>query len=357
MLAPAGICSIVADLIKDIADLFFKHTVEHLVEKEVDSVLTSFISDDANKIIDSIPLDIPLPFKAPFDIADIEFALTDAPAFETGYIGIGLAGDIVNAKTKAAAPFPAPAIPAFSNSSSEHFLQLFLSPYVIESAVWTYQQAGLVNYTVKHSVIPASFPVQLNTSDLAVVAPAIKTDFPNEWVDLRLAMPEGLKATVGVTPAKGVSIAVPLHLEFNPISGSGATKNAFTLGCNFTGAMALRAETNSTTGYPMIQGDLSYLDCPLSLVSSNVGTVNAGLAKTLVDLVFTDVITPLVNVLLKTGIPLPTIDGLTFTDLEIINGNNYVLVATDFTYKPTSDEAAFAPLLGAPSIALRGSRQ
>merc|ERR1719378_1794432 len=66
-----GICSIVADLIKDIADTFFKKTVDHLVEKEVDSVLGTFISNDANKIINSIPLDIPLPFKAPYDIADI----------------------------------------------------------------------------------------------------------------------------------------------------------------------------------------------------------------------------------------------------------------------------------------------
>jgi len=354
----AGICGFVANLIKSVANIFFKSKVEHLVEKEVQSVLSTFISNDANHIISTIPLEIPLPFKAPFNIADIIFSLTEQPTFAPGYIGIGVAGDIVNSKTKAPAPFPAPTIPAFSNSSSAHFMQLFLSPYVIESAIWTYQQAGLVDYTVKHTIVPASFPIQLDTTALALVAPGIAAKFPNEWVDMRLVMPEGHKATVGVTPAKGVSISVPLHLEFNPVSDAGASQNAFTLGCNFTGAMALHANVNSTTGFPMIQGALSYLECPLSVVGSNVGAVDAGLAKGLVDFVLHDAITPLVNVLLGVGIPLPSMGGVNLRDVRLINGNGYMLLATDFTYHPTLAHERIVygrPLLGAPApSSLRG---
>ncbi len=341
----AGICSIVADLIKDIADTFFKKTVDHLVEKEIDSVLGTFISNDANKIINSIPLDIPLPFKAPYDISDIDFTLSDSPAFETGYIGIDVVGAVVNAQTKAPAPFPAPTIPAFSSSSAAHYIQLFLSPYVLESAVWTFQQAGLVKFNVKHTLIPASFPVQLNTTDLALIAPGIKTAFPNDWVDIEVTMPLSDKATITASPA-GVAASVPLQLEFNAVTASG-DKNAFVLGCDFDGDILLTAETNSTTGFPMIAGNLSYLKCPLSVVSSNVGTVSPGLAAALVDLILGDIITPLVNVLLKVGIPLPTVDGLTFTQLELINGNGYVQLATDFTYTPTAAQEEPA-LLGAP---------
>ncbi|KAA0177462.1 hypothetical protein FNF27_01239 [Cafeteria roenbergensis] len=325
-----GVCGFVAKLINGIASLFFKNKVNHMIEKEVSSVLSQFINNDANAIISAIPLDIPLPVKAPYNIADVDFHLANAPAFDTGYMGMDVVGSIVNSKTKAPAPFPAPTIPAWSNASAAHFLQIFLSPYVLESAVWTYQQAGLMEYTVKHTAIPAGFPVQLNTDALALIAPGIKTAFPGDFVDLQITMPQGKKATITASPA-GVAASVPLNIEFNAVTASG-DKNAFVLGCDFDGAIALKAETNSTTGFPMITGNLSYLKCPLSVVSSNVGAVDPGLADVLLNFVFSGLVTPFVNVLLNVGLPLPTTKGLTFRNFRLINGNGYVMVATDFTY-------------------------
>lgn len=347
-----GICGFVANLIKDIADFFFKSSVEHLVENEIDSILTSFINTDANNILNSIPIDIPLPLHPPYDIAELEFSLTDNPTFASGYIGADIEGGVVNKATKTPAPFPAPSIPTFVNSSADHYIQIFLSPYVIESAVWVYQQAGLANATVHHDLIPASFPVQLNTTDLAIIAPGIKTSFPNDWVDIGIKVPEGTKANVTSSPSAGVALNVPLQLEFNAETTSG-DKNAFTLGCTFSGAIALTAVLNASSGYPMIAGNLSYLECPLQVLSSNVGAVNPGLAKDLVNFVLADVIVPLVNDVLTIGIPLPTLDGLTFRDVDIVNGDGYVLVATDFTYNPSS---LSTPALTAPMpVALRGA--
>jgi hypothetical protein len=234
---------------------------------------------------------------------------------------------------------------------------------VIESAVWVYQQAGLTNATVHHDLIPASFPVQLNTTDLAAVAPGIKTAFPNDWVDIAINIPAGLKANVTASPANGVALNVPLNLEFNAETATGE-QNAFVLACDFGGAIDLTAVLNASTGYPMISGNLSYLDCPLTVQSSKVGTVNPTLAQDLVNLVLGKIIVPLVNVVLTIGIPLPTIDGLNFNNVELINGDGYVLVATDFTYSPSAETVASitqspvppSPLQAAfPVSALRGS--
>lgn len=352
----SGICGFVADLIKDIADLFFKSSVEHLVENEIDSILSGFINTDANAILNSIPIDLPLPLKAPYNIADLEFALTDDPVFETGYIGADIEGGVVNSVTKTPAPFPAPTIPNFVASSAAHYIQIFLSPFVIESAVWVYQQAGLTNATVHHDLIPSSFPVQLNTTDLAAIAPGIKTAFPNDWVDIAINIPVGEKANVSSNPTTGVALSVPLNLAFNADTTTGE-QNAFVLACEFGGAIDLTAVLNASSGYPMISGKLSYLQCPLTVESSKVGTVNPSLAQDLVDLVLGSIIVPLVNEVLTIGIPLPTIDGLNFNNVELINGDGYVLVATDFTYSPSTIAAAVRALPAPIMAALRGSAQ
>jgi hypothetical protein len=50
-----------------------------------------------------------------------------------------------------------------------------------------------------------------------------------------------------------------------------------------------------------------------------------------VDLVFTGVLIPVVNALLASGIPLPSLAGLTLTDTTLTLGTDNLMLATDFT--------------------------
>jgi hypothetical protein len=329
-----GICGFVANIIKDVVDFFFKNWVNGLVDKEVTSVLQSFINDDANKILAGIPTTIPLHLKAPFDIAEIVFNMTGNPDYGSGFIGLDLLGAIVNTATQQPAPFPSPAIPHFSADSADHYVEIFLSPYVFESGFWVFQQAGLLHYTVNHNIIPSTFPIQLNTTAISIIAPGVVSKFPNEWFEIELVFPANGPPSVNASTS-GISAAAPVQLAFNALTDSGP-QNAFTLACEFTTALELSVVLNETSGYPAIAGNLSYLECPLSLYNTSVGSVSYQLAAALVDFVLGDVLTPLANVVLHTGIPLPTTDGLTFTNTEIVYGNGYAMAATDFTYSPPS---------------------
>lgn len=353
-----GICGFVANLIKDIIDLFFQNSVAHEIESMVDSTITDFVNTDANQILSKVDLDLPLPLHAPYNISEIRFDLTDNPSFGSSYVGVDLLGDVVNKQNPQTAPFTPPDIPAFSNTSAGLYLELFLSPYVLESAVWTYQQAGLTSYTIKPTVLPASFPVQLNTTDIGLLmAPGLMTKYPDDWMDIVLSVPSGVKANVDATTS-GISASIPIDLGFNAITPSGDA-NAFTLGCNLTTSLDLDVVLNGTmAGNPLITGNLTYLECPLELVNSNVGAVHFTAAKSLVDFLLGDVVVPFVNLVLNVGVPIPTMDGLTFTDTAIVLGNGYVMVGSDFAYAPPAwveamlagQEASAAPLLGSPRL-------
>ena len=69
-----------------------------------------------------------------------------------------------------AAPFQPPDLPPYDAALGSQDLQLLVSPYVLESALWVYWAAGLLQITI---------PSPLDTSALASIAPDIKQFFPN----------------------------------------------------------------------------------------------------------------------------------------------------------------------------------
>ena len=57
-----------------------------------------------------------------------------------------------------------------------------------------------------------------------------------------------------------------------------------------------------------------------------------------VDILFTDVVVPLVNDIFGNGFPFPTVDGLQLANSTIMYGNQFITLGSDFTYTPTAGE-------------------
>lgn len=71
---------------------------------------------------------------------------------------------------------------------------------------------------------------------------------------------------------------------------------------------------NKNIIYSFIPGNLTYIKGEFYLINSNVGEFSTVALDDILNLLFTNGILPAVNEELRSGIPLPAIPGVTFTD-------------------------------------------
>lgn len=70
------------------------------------------------------------------------------------------------------------------------------------------------------------------------------------------------------------------------------------------------------------------------LLQSNVGPVYVALAQGLISALLTDALVPLLNAILRAGLPIPALDGLALANTTIAFGSGYSLLATDVVHAP-----------------------
>ncbi|RYG56881.1 hypothetical protein EON66_01790 [archaeon] len=251
---------------------FITRTVKSGVSSAFTSVLTDFIRTDLNKLLLNVPLTLPLHVSAPYNIAAIRFGLTQNPTFTAQYMGAALQGDIVPIANPVAPPLTPSTIPPFNAASGSRYLQMHMSSYTALSAVYTYYHAGLMHRAVDSSSIPLGLN---NTRGFALIAPGFASAYPNHAVSLNLvasSMP-----AIGISPS-GVNITLPVNIEFIV---EGANTVAFTLQAVTQLDAAVHVGPDSS-GTLAISAVLQYLSSHISVVSSNVGSVNAGLLQSYV---------------------------------------------------------------------------
>jgi len=188
-------------------------------------------------------------------------------------------------------------------------------------------------------VVPASLPIALNTTDLAAAAPQLLLEYPGMWVDVNVSLASKVSVNFAHNPAQFTApIALDFIVEDTAAPGVGPDgfkpTSVFTLGCNMSTALSVGIQRS---GYNQtLRGNLSYIECPVHVVSSNVGPVTDGLLKTVVDVLLPDVILPALNILFNTGLPLPHATGLNITDTVLDFDQGFVDLGTDFTWNPNA---------------------
>jgi len=328
-----------AGLLGDLLNLLtglFKGHLESSLNSEVCNVVNNYINNDANAILDKYTLTLPINAPAPYNIAEAVFTLTDTPTVAASYLSVDMTGEVVNTAHPTNPPYQAPNLPPFDAANANHMVQLFLSPWIVETGAYVFYQANLMSATISSSMIPASSPIKLNTSDFSVLAPLLYKEYPDMGMSIDLSV-DGIPAMIAATT--GLNVTMPLRFGFNVLSPKG-TEPAFVLNCTL--ATALDATIDNT--YPTsVVGQMRYLACPLEFVSSTVGAVQAGLLAGLIDVLIPSVALPAINKVLEKGFPLPVVQGLTFVNPELVFGAGYLLVATDVNFNPALSGVADRP--------------
>jgi hypothetical protein len=316
----------------------FKSLIENAIKSALDgqvgSAIASFINEDVNKELSGLNLDLAIAAPPPFDIAEARFGFVANPVINPTFIGVQMQGDVVPLATpNASLPIPPPSLPPFSSSSDgELYIEAFISSYTLVSAAYTYFAAGLERWTVPASEIPLGFN---ETQAYLLVAPGMVIAYPTN-ASVQLIVSVGDVPDVVITNASGITATLPLLLLFEAENSNSSFTEAFAVNAEATLSLSPAVGVNpKVTGGLIITGDFRYINSSLTLNSTNVGPVNVGLLSIFAGVTLQDVLVPILNVLLQTGLPIPAADGLELVNATLSTGDGYVLLGSDFTFNPS----------------------
>jgi len=315
----------------------FKPFIENAVKSEFDSKFPQILSTvvaAANTELAKLPTAYPLPFSAPYNIAEVRYGLMSPPTANlsgsVGYIGVSLQGDIVKTGSSGNPPITPPALPPFDASSFKYYLEMQLSPYSILSAVYTYLQADLLHFSISAEQLPFGFN---STKAYSGIVPGFPTKYPGGTVSIALSIID--LPVLTMTPA-GITTQWPFQFSFLVVpAGQTTPVPAFEFVADAT--MALNITVAGTGANLVFSGDLKYLYATLTAGNSTVGPESGlPLIQDVVDALFSGIVVPSINKFLVPGIPLPSIPGLTFTDSLVSVEQNYVLIGLNFQFNPST---------------------
>lgn len=314
--------SIIAWLLNLLHGLISK-LVSNAIESQLPGIVNGVITNNLNPLLADIALELPLALPAPFNISEVRYGMTSSPAYTSSYAGAGLQGDIVPIANPVTPPINTSAIPPFDAAAASSYVQVLLSSYTFETAIYTYYEAGLLVFEIPSSQVPGGLN---NTANYGPIAPFMNSKYPNDPVGIQLgvsAMPQ-----FDIQP-NNISIIVPVDFTFNITANTSSQIQAFVMNADARLSMDLAIGLNSLHQTALLP-DLTYLGATLSLVSTNVGHVDIGLLQDLVNIVFTDIAMPLANKLLANGIPLPSSASLNLTNTQLLVEAGFVTAASDF---------------------------
>lgn len=368
----------------------FKGLIENAVKSSLGSafgpLVASFVNEDGNAFLASIPITVPIAARAPYNISSARFGFVAPPLIAPTFMGIAVQGDVVPTGFAGIPPIPAPSTPPFNASDGAFMVEGRFSAYTLLSAAWTYSSASLLQWALPS----AALPLGLNTTAAyALIAPGLPKAYPGAAVSLNLSVGEGSPIAIAISPlaAGGIQARAVLEMDFlvqQAGSGSGQVQ-AFSLLANTSFALGVGLRPDAAhPGSLVFNGTLAYLSSVISLGNSSVGPVAVGLLQGLADLVLVrgglparavvgrvrqrraansrtlhpppppplspppcccffpahartqPVIVASVNGDLSKGFPLPPIPGLSFTNataLELDQG--FAAFKADFTFAPS----------------------
>lgn len=326
------VCKGVAGQVLDALVDVFKGAVKQSLTDTATATIAALIDTAANQALEKANLDIPI--QGGEVLARFDLTGAAPPTGASGaFLSLPVLGDAVlaaNASTRA--PFPLPVLPPgpFADCATS-FTQLALSQFSLESLGWAMWSVGALQSLVPHTILPPSFPIQLNTSDVALLAPGLAKAFPNQWMQLDLGL--AAAPTANMSSEGGLALEAPMSIAFQVLLPAGAPpQTAFTLGCPLGLALSLGIGGGAGSPHQNLTANVTSAACQLSVESTTVGPVNAGGLAVLVDFVLADFLLPLANAVLNVGFPLPSLDGLQLSGPSIFYADGFAGVCTNFSY-------------------------
>lgn len=146
-----------------------KNKLKGTLENALQKALQKAADDTLDKFLESLPLDIHI---SGTDLG-LNYTMTSATDVASDYVEQATVARVVDVNDPANLPPipPAALMPGFDPSGRE--FQVRLSQYTISSGLYAAYNTGLIDFTLTDSMIKPGSKVQLDTTSLGVILPAL----------------------------------------------------------------------------------------------------------------------------------------------------------------------------------------
>ena len=306
-------------------NLFSRYIADDLkgsLNTQICQAAVSAINTQGNAALESLPVIVAID-----KTSEINYELLQPPIFTSGYLQTDHKGEFFSIANPVEAPFTPSPIPQPTDAS--RMMYIWLTDYIANTAGFVYQQAGSLQVLITPNMVPSFLPYQLNTSYFQNLIPELYAKYPNQLMELFLNATK--PPTLDIVPGSA-NFTIPGEVVVSVIMSDGSLQVAFVLGMVVYTDVSLAVVTRGSN--QVVTANVTFLSAAISLDFSNIGQFNVSLLQDVANLLCTQFIIPVVNKYTAAGLPIPVIDGVSLLNADVEFGQDYAVVATDFSYNP-----------------------
>eukprot|EP00055_Hartaetosiga_balthica_P004441 m.11608 g.11608 ORF g.11608 m.11608 type:complete len:503 (+) comp3865_c0_seq2:95-1603(+) len=305
----------------------FTSLIADVVKKELNKELCSEIETSlvaaGNKALASLPESITL------DACSlIDFEFLEAPQTTSSYLLTNHKGEFFQVtQPSKEAPFSPPNLPNPVNPTRMFYIAL--SDYLFKTAGWVYAQCGVLDFFVQPGDVPPGWPVSLNTNSIGKLLPNLEKLYPNMPMDLWINASTTLPLDVVITN-NSATANIAFVMSAYVVTPTDNKTEVFSLGLN----VSATAEAWVSSDH-FLHMNLTFLNVEIDVLNTNIGKIDVSVLDSVIQLFCKSILLPGLNKAIGKGIPLPTIDGVSFVNSQVLFNPGYLVIDTDISYNPS----------------------
>ncbi len=293
-----------------------KKPIKNAINKNLNKIIQEQSQEGLNIGLNLIPIYIPINDKKGYAI---DYSLISTPKIRQNYLLFNSYASFINTKIPdtQSKKFPLPENVTDYNINGKQ-LQVYVSDFVINRALYTFYKTGDLLYLIKPEILPKELPIKLDTTYLNTIFWGMSDIYgKGKLCDMLISVYSNPKVDLN---SKYAHFYLPSNVSIN-VRGNDTPAITFTTDVHLELDFQILENIN-------ISGYINEMKINnTKIYESKIPSVTPELITGEFDIVFT-IIKPFLNSFIKSNLtfPIPSVEGIKFTDMTIQRFENYVAV-------------------------------
>ena len=291
-----------------------KSWLKKKIYNKVISVVQSTVKDKLPKMISNSLNKLPLT-QAIYKDLQLDYSLLESPKVKDKKMILNIKGGVVNPKVKETLnpPYELRELDEI-NPKKDYPIQLLVSEYVMDTALYTMSLSNVINQKVDHTMLKPDSPVQLNTTFLDSLIPGIKAKYGEKSVDIEISFtkPTDVNPIMNISDGK-LNPHIALLMKFIV---EGEKESCVDINASTSVLVSLALETEGKLNVNVEKADVSDVKIIKNIVNNEIKPIEL---KTILNFTINISIPVINNMVMKNmKIEIPSIQGVGFSKSELI---------------------------------------
>ncbi|XP_046572386.1 bactericidal permeability-increasing protein-like [Haliotis rubra] len=261
----------------------------------------------------------------------LDYSLISNPTFDTKFMETMLKGEVYWKGGKEECPFSPTPLPTTTDTS--RMLYLWVSDFMGNSLAYAGFKHGFLQHNLTAKDLPPGNRSIFNTTCtykcIGFFIPQISKKDPNSQVTMRMhaTAPPNITITGGL-----INMNFSGNVDLYAKTPSGKTPFLLTI------SVVLVAKVTANIDRQLVKGKITSTNLQLDVKNSTVGPVSSTALQLVMNTAINLFVLPQLNAQGQKGLVLPVTDNIHFTNAHLTLLKGALLVSTDLSYSPSTDE-------------------